>query len=164
MLSFTEQLFLGLYYSPETNALNAPNDFSSGLIAAAGLTANLLIDRRIRLEPQHLAILDPRPTQDPLLDEALARLASIGPINREDPEWFRKIADKLPLGANLFQQLISKNIIYAQEKKGFLGLAKTSTYPIREPSLPATLFESERAVRLPNDSPDPDTATPRVMA
>jgi hypothetical protein len=119
MLSFTEQLFLGLYYSPETNALNAPNDFSSGLIAAAGLTANLLIDRRIRLEPQHLAILDPRPTQDPLLDEALARLASIGPINREDPEWFRKIADKLPLGANLFQQLISKNIIYAQEKRAF---------------------------------------------
>jgi hypothetical protein len=164
MLSFAEQLYIRLQYNPEENALTDFNDFSSGLIAAAGLTANLLIERRIQLDSHQLAIVDSRPTQDPLLDEALARLASIGPINREDSEWFRQIADKLPLGANLFQQLISKNIIYAQEKKGFLGLSKTLAYPFRDPTMLTTLFETERAIMLHNATPNPYTATQIFMA
>jgi hypothetical protein len=164
MFPFSEQLYLRLHYNPVENALTALTRSGSDLAAAGSLVANLMLDRRILLRTDRLEILDPRPTQDALLDEALARLASIGRIDPNDPEWFRHFAEVLPLGTKLFQQLSDKGIFYRQEKKGFLGLSKTVTFPFRDPGLPTTLFENERAIMLHSAKPDPQTATQIFMA
>lgn len=164
MLSFAEQLFLRLNYNPDENALSHLNESDNELIAAGGLLVNLMLDRRVQLADDQVKILDPRPTQDPLLDESLARLASVGRIDHTDPEWFRHIVAALLLGAKLYQQLSERGIFYLQEKKGFMGLSKTITYPFRDPSLPVTLFENERAVMLHGAKPDPQTACQIFMA
>ena len=82
----------------------------------------------------------------------------------EDPEWFRRIADSLPLGAKLENQITQKGLIYRQEKKGMFGLSKTITYPSHDPAVPMNLFETERAVMLHAAKPDPQTAAIIFMA
>lgn len=164
MLTFTEHLYIRFYYSPEEAALVNMTPFATGLLTAAGLLANLILYNRVRLEPDRLLILDPNTTQDDLLDEALARLASIGSIDHNDPEWFGRIADALPLGAKLENQITQKGLIYRQEKKGLFGLSKTITYPFHDPAVPLNLFETERAVMLHGARPDPKTAALIFMA
>jgi hypothetical protein len=123
-----------------------------------------MLDGRVRLDKDQLTILDPRPTQDPLLDEALARLAAVGRLDHDDPEWFQQIVHAISLGEKLVRQLLDKGIIYRQEKKGFMGLSKTITFPFRDPTLPLSLFESERAVMLHGAKPDRLTAAQIFMA
>lgn len=164
MLSFSERLFIRLYYDPEEGALIGLNDSSSDLIAAGGLAVNLLLDGRIRFEANQLTIVDSRPTQDYLSDEALARLASLGPINREDPLWFSQIAERLPMGNRLFNQLMEKLVIHRQEKKVLMGLSKIVTYPFHNPAVRETLFEPERAAMLHAANPDKYTASVIFMA
>ena len=148
MLSFAEQLYIRLHYSSEEEALVSLNSSSAELIAAAAITVDLMLNKRIRLLKDQLEILDSRPTGDVLLDDGLARLASIGSIDREDPEWFIKIANILPFGEKFFRQLWDKGLFHRKEKKGFLGLSKTVAFPFKDPSLAATIFESERAIML----------------
>ncbi len=164
MLTFAERLYIRLHYSHEEEALVSLSNSSAELIAAAALTANLLIDKRIRLDDNQLVVVDPRPTQEPLLDEALARLASLGSIDREDPEWFQNVVDILPLGEKLAGQLTSKGLFQRQEKKGFLGLSKTITFPFKDKALATTFFEPERATMLHGAKPDALTATQIFMA
>lgn len=164
MLTFPEQLYIRLHYDPEEEALVGLTASSSELIAAAGLLVNLMLINRVRLDNGQLTILDSRPTHDDLLDEALVRLASVGPINHDNPEWFHQIADKLSLGARLFHQIMEKVIVYRHEKKGLLGLSKTIIYPFHNPTVRTALFEPERAAMLHGARPDPITATIIFMA
>jgi hypothetical protein len=164
MLTFSELLFIRLYYDPEEEALVGLNDSSSDLIAAGGLVVNLMLDSRIRLDSNQFTIIDSRPTQDYLLDEALARLASLGPINREDPLWFYQIVERLPMGKRLFNQLMEKIIIHRQEKKALLGLSKKVLYPFHNPAVREALFEPERAAMLHAANPDKYTASTIFMA
>jgi hypothetical protein len=164
MLSFSEQLYIRLHYDPEEEALVNLTTGSSELIAAGGLLVNLMLDNRVRLDDTGLTILDPRPTQDNLLDEALARVAAIGSIDREDPEWFSRIVDRLPLGARLFNQLMEKIIIYRHEKKGLLGLSKKVLYPFHNTGIRDAIFETERAAMLHAANPDKKTAAIIFMA
>ena len=164
MLTFSEHLYIRFHYSPEEAALVNMTPFGTELITAAGLLTNLMLDNRVRLDQNRLTILDPRPTQDDLLDESLARLASVGSLDHDDPEWFRGIADALPLGAKLENQITQKGLIFRQEKKGLFGLSKTITYPFHDPAVPMNLFETERAVMLHGAKPDPKTAALIFMA
>jgi hypothetical protein len=164
MLTFTERLFIRLNYNPEIDALADFNDYATELTAAAGLMVNLMLDFRVRLDHNHIHIIDPRPTQDPMLDEALARLAAIPTFDHKNPEWFLQVADKLSFGAQLLQQFTQKGLIYRQEKKGLFGLSKSESYHFYDRSLPAKLFEPERTVMLLGAGPDPETAVLTFMA
>ncbi|MFZ0544065.1 MAG: GPP34 family phosphoprotein [Candidatus Promineifilaceae bacterium] len=164
MLPFPEHLFIRLQYDPEAAALVNLTHDTTNLIAAAGLVVNLMLDNRVQLDKTQLLILDPQPTGSALLDEAVARLASVGSIDHNDPNWFQKIVDALPLGASLESAITQKGLINRQEKKAMFGLSKTVTYPFNDPSVPVSLFEGERAIMLHGARPDPKTAAIIFMA
>ena len=63
MLSFSEQLYIRLHYSPEQNVLVDLSGSSSELIAAGGLLVNLMLDNRVRLDKEQLTIIDPPPNR-----------------------------------------------------------------------------------------------------
>jgi hypothetical protein len=164
MLTFYEQLYIRIHYSPDEEALVDLAASSSELIAAAGLLVNLLLINRVRLDNGQFTIINSQTTHDDLLDEALVRFASVGPINHDDPEWFQQIAEKLSLGARLFHQIMEKVLVYRHEKKGLLGLSKTIIYPFHDPAVRVALFEPERGIMLHGARPDPITATIIFMA
>jgi hypothetical protein len=164
MLSFTERLFLRIQYDPDEEALVGLNPGVNDLITAAGLLVNLMLDNRVRLETESLTILYDQPTQDQLLDEALARLANVGRLDREDPEWFGQIVGHLPMGTRLFNSIMEKIIIYRHEKKGALGLSNQVIYPFHNPAVREAIFKPEQITMLQAGSPDPATAALIFMA
>jgi hypothetical protein len=164
MLPFTEHLYIRLHYSPKEQAVVQLDPGSTELAVAGGLFVELLLDGRIRLTDSQIIITDPRPTQDELLDEALARLAAVPTYDQENPEWFAVVANHLPFGSRLIDRLLQKGILHQVEKRGFMGLSKTVLYPFREPALAQMLFETERAVMIHGSKPDPRTAALIFMA
>jgi hypothetical protein len=127
---------------------------------AGALLAELMLDGRIAItdaKKQHVGTRDTSPTGDPILDEALARIAK-----RKRPAsvvaWLGQLAGAKWLRHRAAQQLCRRGILRADEKTVLLFF-KQKLYPELDPMPERRLLERMRAaVTSESGTVDPRTA------
>jgi hypothetical protein len=113
MFTLAEEFFLLSIDDARGKIITAVSDgLKIGL--AGALLADLALHNKINLVNKRLAVIDPSPTGEALLDEALARLAA-DKKPRKTSAWVEKLADrKLP--KKTAQRLVEKNVLQIVEK------------------------------------------------
>ena len=163
MSNFTQDLFLLLHYSSKKDAIAELHPDTSNLIVAGGILVELLLAGRLRLDERTLVVTDAETTGDEILDEALARLAPAQPRKPDDPEWIGPIAQQLPPGGRLLDQLLNTGILHREEKRGLFGLSRSVIY-LLAPDVAQQLLDRQLNVMLHGAKPDPHTAALLLMA
>jgi hypothetical protein len=127
---------------------------------AGALLAELMLDGRIAItdaKKQHVGIRNTSPIGDPILDEALARIAK-----RKRPasvvSWLTQLAGAKWLRHRAARQLCRRGILRADEKTVLLFF-KQKIYPELDPMPERRLLERMRAAVTSESGPvDPRTA------
>lgn len=101
---------------------------------AGAVLLELALGRRVGIsgpgepvKPGRLVVRDPSPTGDPLLDEALRRIATTGP---KKPGSVLQVLGK-GLGEELFRRLVARGILRAEEGR-ILGIFPTRSWPAED--------------------------------
>ncbi|WP_158895059.1 GOLPH3/VPS74 family protein [Amycolatopsis anabasis] len=152
MRTLPEELLL-LAIEDGTGSVLATARLDLGL--AAGQLAELAIAGRIRLEGDRVAVLDPAPTRDAELDEALADLHT----RRRTPavaSWLQ--GRRNTLRGSYLQRLSDDGLIEVTAKR-VLGVFPAERYPIRDEAAKAKIRERLDAVVISDESPDQYTGS-----
>jgi hypothetical protein len=163
MLTLKEDLFILLHYSSKKEALVDLAPSTSELVAVGGILVELLLAGRVRMDENNLIVMDTSLLDDTILDEALTRLAPTQSINLTEIDWILSIAEKLPIGHQLFAGLLDKGILSREEERTLFGLSRSTIYPVAS-GIIQQLIERERQVMVDNAKPDPHTAALLFMA
>ena len=148
-LSLPEQVLL-LSLNDETGKIEPPHTWSA---LEAALLAELMLQGRLGLdEKKRILVLDPTPTGDALLDQALERIAGYRQP-RLAGEWVGKlIPNNLYPSEPVLEEALSKRLVergilsYKEEK--LLWVIPEPTYPTKDAAPEAQLREQVRAAVL----------------
>lgn len=135
MLTLSEELYLALHFNDKEASIVPLDPSTSHLVTAGGLTAELFLANRLRLDETQLVVTNTAPTDDDLLNEALRRLQPGISFPANDGEWFNAIAQKLPFASQLLARLIKKGVLRPYQKRAWFGLPTTTTYPLQDNSV-----------------------------
>jgi len=161
-LSLSEEVLL-LALRDREGTVKAGSFYTYALGAA--ILADLLLSGRIRTAERKnlVTLVDSRPLGDPLLDEALARIASAG-RRASLRAWLSRFARIRRLKDRLAQQLCRRGILRADEDKVLL-LFTRKIYPEIDPGPERELIDRlRRAVRSADDGVDARTAVLIALA
>jgi golgi phosphoprotein 3 len=125
MFTLAEEYFLICIDDAKGKIIAAVDDgLQIGL--AGALLADLALHGKICLAETRLSVIDPSPTGEALLDEALARLAA-EKKQRKASDWVQRLADKKP-SKRVAQRLVEKNILRI-EKKRYMWVIPFEVFP-----------------------------------
>jgi golgi phosphoprotein 3 len=125
MFTLPEEFFLLSIDDAKGKTIAAVSDGLQIRLAGA-LLADLALHGKISLADKRLAVIDPAPTSDALLDEALARLAA-EKKPRKAGYWVEKLADK-KLPKKVARRLVEKNVLRIEEKR-YLWVIPYEVFP-----------------------------------
>jgi golgi phosphoprotein 3 len=125
MFSLYEEFFLISIDDAKGKIIAAVDDgLQFGL--AGAILADLALHGKISLAEKRLAVIDPTPTGEALLDETLARLAA-DKKPRKASYWVQKLADK-KLPKQVARRLAEKNILRIEQKR-YLWVIPFEVFP-----------------------------------
>ena len=122
-------------------------------LAGAVLT-ELLLSNRVQMEDGKVAVADASPTNDPVLDDALNRIADSRP--RDAKHWIGKLASS-NIRDNVLDRLTQKGILRKEEHR-ILWIIPADRYPAEDDSPEDDLRKMIRSVVLQGTTPKPRTA------
>ncbi|SOB86225.1 GOLPH3/VPS74 family protein [Streptomyces sp. 1331.2] len=138
----------------------AKDGSSAGWAVAGSFLADLAMAGRIAVEEGRLAVTDPTPTGDPLLDERLERLVEwIGrkaPGKAKASEWLTR--DHATAVRATVLRLCQRGLV-VEERHRLLGLFPVRRYPEADGSVERELRERLASVIRHHAAPDVRTAT-----
>lgn len=124
---------------------------------AGGILLDLALAGRVSVTGGRLAVTDPSPTGEPLLDERLAQIAAWAGKRAKAPkvaDWLAKDQTKAP--AATVARLCERGLV-VEERHRVLGLFPVRRYPEADGSAERELRERLRAVVLDGAAPDERT-------
>ena len=152
MLTFAEEILLlmldddGIFLPTRGGAVE--------YILAGAVLMDLAFANRIDNDLEHLTCLDATPTGNPILDQALAHIASSQP---KDPRgWIETLAgqDTTEIRQQALASLIERGILESQDKK-FLWVFRARRYPTIDGRVEREARLRIADVLLSDDIPDP---------
>ncbi|WDZ86092.1 GOLPH3/VPS74 family protein [Micromonospora cathayae] len=153
-LNLTHELVLLAYDDQGVNRLGTPN-LDQGLGGA--LLLELALAGRVEVTDGRLAVADPTPTGQPLLDEALVRIRTESRPRRPQ-DWITR------LGRGLREQVLDELVaagVLRREAGRVLGVFPRTRFPSRTGAEPVVETEARQRMRtaVTTDGPvDPRTA------
>ncbi|MER7951613.1 GPP34 family phosphoprotein [Streptomyces sp. NPDC096079] len=135
---------------------------SAAWAVAGGILLDLVLAERVTVEEGRLRVTDGTPTEEPLLDERLRRIAEWAGRRRRDPkvtEWLTKDQAKT-VGATT-ESLRARGLVRAEQHR-VLGLFPVTRYPEADGTTERELRSRLRAVVL--DGAEPDARTAGLLA
>lgn len=153
MLTISEQLFL-VSIDDDRGQITSYISDSLKYGLAGALLAELALREKIALKGKKFVIKDKNPTGDKLLDDVLVRLIE-GDRAHKPTYWVNALASRKLL-KQVAGQLVTKNIIYIDEKRYF-GVRPDEAHP--EMDAPAKYWVKHhlRSVVLANEKAPPQT-------
>lgn len=146
MFTLAEEFFLLSIDDAKGKVITAVSDgLQIGL--AGALLADLALHGKISLANKRLTVIDPSPTGEMLLDEALRRLAS-EKKPRKVSAWVEKLADK-KLPKKTAQRLVEKNVLQIVEKR-YLWVIPYEVFPQVDASAKYSVKQHLRSAVLAN--------------
>lgn len=125
MFTITEEFFLLCIDDNKGKVISAVSD-GLHLGLAGALLADLALHGKISVAEKKLAILDPSPVGDPILDAGLAIITSEKRTRKLD-FWLQKLGNK-KLASQVVERLVEKNVIRV-EKKRYLWVIPYEVFP-----------------------------------
>jgi hypothetical protein len=153
MLTFAEEILLlmldddGVFLPTRGGAVE--------YILAGAVLMDLAFANRIDNDLEHLTCLDPTPTGNPILDQALAHIANSS--QPKDPRgWIETLAgqDTTEIRQQALASLIERGILESQDKK-FLWVFRARRYPTIDGRVEREVRLRIADVLLSDDIPDP---------
>lgn len=148
-LSLAEQL--SLVAVDDESGKVAPSQLDLGL--AGALLVQLALAGRVDVVEKKLAVTNPEPTGDPLLDGALARIVADKPHGAD--HWVRNL--QKDLRSRVLDGLVERGILEREEWK-VLGLFRRTRYPERDAGPETAVRTRLDAAVLHGLEPDEETA------
>ncbi|MCC7272686.1 MAG: GPP34 family phosphoprotein [Alphaproteobacteria bacterium] len=153
MLTFVEEILLLMLDDQDGRLVDLPRSAMNGVVAGAVLM-DLAMHDRIDSDLQELRVVDKTPTGDPLLDGALARLAT-SPAGRNSGAWVEELArDADDLREQALARLVSRGILRKEEGR-FLWVFHTRRYPVIDDREQREVKARLRELVLGTEIPDP---------
>ncbi len=151
MFTLAEEFFLLSIDDAKGKVITAVSDgLQIGL--AGALLADLALHGKISLANKRLTVIDPSPTGETLLDEALRRLAA-EKKPRKASAWVEKLADK-KLPKKTAQRLVEKNVLQIVEKR-YLWVIPYEVFPQVDASAKYSVKQHLRSAVLANGETTP---------
>ncbi|MFC9595204.1 GPP34 family phosphoprotein [Streptomyces sp. NPDC056944] len=135
---------------------------SAAWAVAGGILLDLVLAGRVAVEEGRLRVTDPTPTETPLLDERLLRIAAWAARRRRDPkvtEWLTKDHTKAVRATT--DSLRARGLV-REEQRRVLGVFPVTRHPEAEGATERELRDRLRAVVL--EGAEPDTRTAGLVA
>ena len=153
MASLSEELLLlALDDEKGSVGMNASSTLDTALAGAQLL--DLFLADRLALENDRVVVADASPTGDPVLDEALGRIAG-DEKSRKPDTWIPKLTKGLR--TRLLAELVDKGAVIADAKK-FLGFIPHTRHPARDTAVEDEVRARLRTTLLDDAPPDERTA------
>jgi hypothetical protein len=154
VMSLAEE-FLLLAYADDGTPLTDGMHLDNGLGGA--LLLELAMDSRIDVVDKRVVVLDPAPTGEPVLDQALERISS-AEKSRKPGYWVSKFAkDTRP---RVLDRLVGAGVL-TMEKDRVLGVFPRTRYPAAQGTEPAVETDARQRMRaavLGDGTVEPRTA------
>lgn len=155
-LTFVEELVL-LGIDDTTGSLRQTPPLAFGYALAGALLSDLALRNRIDTDPSKVFVIDPTPTGDPLLDQALARIVGESeprPVSR----WLATFAyDRTQWEEAALARLVARNILRIDTQK-ILWVFGVRRYPLLDNHEVTEVKTRLAALILGDDIPDPRDA------
>lgn len=153
VLSLPEEILL-LALNDEKGTFNWTVSYKLPYLLAGALIMELMLRKRLALEPKRLEVLDRTLTGLPLLDEILQSIDSSKKVRAGD-YWVSKLGRRIkPMKLVLLEELVDKGIIHSEEHR-VLGIFPTIRYPMRDDRPRKGLISDIRTLVLRGETPDP---------
>ncbi|MHB1405166.1 MAG: GOLPH3/VPS74 family protein [Desulfitobacteriaceae bacterium] len=153
VLSLPEELLL-LALNEEKGTFSWVASSKLPYVLAGSLLMELILRKRLAVEPKRLEVLDRTPTGLPLLDEILKSIDSSKKVRPADV-WVGKIGRRIkPMKVELLEELVDKGILHSEEHLVF-GIFPTTRYPLRDDRPKKTIISNVRSLILRREAPDP---------
>jgi Golgi phosphoprotein 3 len=155
--TFVEEIVL-LALDDTTGALLPMPAMAFSYAIAGAVLCDLALLNRIDTDPNQLVVLDPTPTGDPLLDDALAAIvAAPKPVSAS--LWIGAISERARhLEAAALDRLVGRGVLRCTEKK-FLWVFGVRRYPGVDNQERTEVRTRLTSLILGEDLPDPRDAT-----
>ncbi|MFH1754662.1 MAG: GPP34 family phosphoprotein [Candidatus Latescibacterota bacterium] len=154
MLNLCEELLLLALHDRKGTVVS-----STSMALTYGLTGAILMELtlagRLAIEEQKFVLIDPTPTGDDILDEALARIKS-SKIYRKPGYWVSKLSGIKKIKDRLLGRLVNQGILRREEHR-ILRVIPSRRYPTAYSVPEMKLRERIRTVVLKGKKPDERT-------
>ncbi len=152
MLSLPEELLL-LALNEEKGTFSWSVSSKLPYVLAGALLMELILRKRLVVEPKRLEVLDRAPTGEPLLDSILKAIDSSKKV-RAGAFWIGKIRGRIkPMKLALLGELVDKGVLHSEEYR-VLGIFPTTRYPSQDDRPKKTLISDIRSLILRREVPD----------
>ncbi len=153
MLSFVEEITLLLLDDAKGEFVDMPIAAFSTVVAGAALM-DLAMHNRIDTDLERLTIVDPSPTGDAILDDAMKQITEAGTDLR-----VLEAIDRIGLqvehySAEALRRLVSHGIL-KEENGRFLWVFRTRRYPVIDDTEQREVKARLRQILLTDEIPDP---------
>jgi Golgi phosphoprotein 3 len=150
---FCEEFLLLALSDPKGGFVREPPDRFENALAGA-ILMDLALLNRIDTDLDHLILVDPSPTGDPLLDKALTAIRE-SPDSRSTSYWIEEIRYRIDeFREVLIRRLIDRGVLKREDKK-LLGIIPQTRYAVSPGPEEREVRERLRATILSDDIPDP---------
>jgi Golgi phosphoprotein 3 len=153
MLGFVEEILLLQLDDSQGKFVDLPVSAADVVLAGAALM-ELALDNRVDSDLERLIVVDPKPTGDDILDDALRHLAEAG------GELSAAAAlERISVNAEKYQEMALKRLIakgiLREENGRFLWVFRTRRYPVVDDREQREVRARLRQVLLTDEIPDP---------
>ena len=153
MLTFVEEIVL-LMLDDDGSVLPIRETTMEYVVAGAAMM-DLAFADRIDTDPQRLTVLDPTPTEDPMLDLALTRITGSAEA-RSPGAWMETLArhDAKAIREMALDRLVKRGVLERRDES-FLWVFQSRRYPVIDDREEREVKLRITGVLLSDDLPDP---------
>ncbi len=153
MLTFAEEILL--FILDDDGSFLPTRGGAVEYILAGAVLMDLAFANRVDTDLERLTCLDATPTGNPILDQALARIAKAGET-KDTRGWIETLAgqDTTEIRQQALARLIEHGILESQDKR-FLWVFRARRYPTIDGRIEREVRLRISDVLLSNDIPDP---------
>src|SRR5215471_12838977 len=153
MLSFAEEIVLLLLDDASGEFAPLPQSVF-GIVVAGAALMDLALRNRIDTDLEKLVVVDPTPTGDDILDDALARLVKAGPELNTTEALYDGALQVDTYKARALERLIAHGVL-REESGRFLWVFRTRRYPVIDDTEQQEVRARLRQIILTDEIPDP---------
>jgi hypothetical protein len=156
-MNLPEELVLLAYSddgTPQTDSTHLDNGLGGALLL------ELALAERVDMQNKNVVVRDPSPTGDPLVDDALARIAAEG-RDRRPGHWVKKLAKGTR--ERVLDGLVARDVLHREPGKVLLVFPRTK-YPARHGLEPPAETEARARLRAAVTAPGPAEIDARTSA
>jgi hypothetical protein len=153
MLSFAEEIVLLLLDDASGEFAPLPQSVF-GIVVAGAALMDLALRNRIDTDLEKLVVVDPTPTGDDILDDALARLVKAGPELNTTEALYDGALQVDTYKARALERLLAHGVL-REESGRFLWVFRTRRYPVIDDTEQQEVRARLRQIILTDEIPDP---------